>query len=352
MSTRVRLASNAAQLASASAENEESERENEATEDESTVTTQGWSLAGKSRKSRYVCKGGQKVCGMKITGKEDSIMCDACKDWFHPKCQGLSVDAFRALTKYDFIWLCVVCKPKFMAILEIGKTLETRIEKAENKILESLWETKTTDQFHVQLKDKIQQMEQSVSEIKEQQRKIETSMKEQKEAVQAVPRCTEELKNSAHEIKRYVESQDKDDRDSNIILHNIPESTAQDPTVRKQHDTEIFQSVVAALLGHETKVETTHIFRMGKKQITQGQDPAPTTSQKPRLMMIKLKDRDYVNKLMKRRTHLKEAGYPNVYITKDMSPEERAIQRQLREELRNKGKETHRIFRGKVVPRN
>ena len=97
MSTRARLASNTAQLASASAENEESERENDTTEDESTVTTQGWSPAGKSRKSRYVCKGGQKVCGMKITGKEDSIMCDACKDWFHPKCQGLSVDAFRDL---------------------------------------------------------------------------------------------------------------------------------------------------------------------------------------------------------------------------------------------------------------
>ena len=68
--------------------------------------------------------------------------------------------------------------------------------------------------------------------------------------------------------------------------------------------------------------------------------------------MIKLKDTDYVNKLIKRRTHLKEAGYLNVYITKDMSPEERAIQRQLREELRHKGKEMHRFFRGKVVPRS
>lgn len=204
----------------------------------------------------------------------------------------------------------------------------------------------------MQLTDKIQQMEKSVSEIKEQQRKIEVSMKEQKEAVQAVPRCTEELKNSAHEIKRYVESQDKEDRDSNIILHNIPESTAEDPAVRKQHDSEIFQGVVTALLGGETKVETTNVFRMGKKQVSQGQGPAPVTAQKPRLMMVKLKDRDDVNKLIKRRTHLKEAGYPNVYITKDMPPEERAIQRKLREELRHKGKETHRIFRGKVVPRN
>ena len=90
-------------------------------------------------------------------------------------------------------------------------------------------------------------------------------MKEQKEIVRKVSKCTEELKNRAHEIKRYLESRDKDDRDSNIILDKIPESTAQDPTVRKQHDAELFLCVVAALLGHETKVETNHIFRTDKK---------------------------------------------------------------------------------------
>ena len=58
-------------------------------------------------------------------------------------------------------------------------------------------------------------------------------MREQKEDVQAVPRCVEELK-SVHEIKRFVVSQDKEDREWNIIFHNIPESTSQDPSVRKK----------------------------------------------------------------------------------------------------------------------
>ena len=156
-------------------------------------------------------------------------MCDGCKSWFHPKCQGLTLEAFRALSKYDFLLLCISCKPKFMAILEVGMSLEMCIKKAEKRILESLSESWVSNQFHTQMKDKIQQMEKSVSQIKEQQTKMESVMKEQKEAVQAVLRCTKELRNSAHEIKRFVVSQDKEDRKCNIILHNIPESTSQDP---------------------------------------------------------------------------------------------------------------------------
>ena len=90
------------------------------------------------------------------------------------------------------------------------------------------------------------------------------------------------------------------------------------------------------------------MFRLGKKQVAEG---ASAANPKPRLMMIKLKDRDLVNQLIKRRTQLKEVGYPNVYLTKDLSPEERAAQKKLREELLQKGKETHTIFQGKVVPK-
>ena len=74
-----------------------------------------------------------------------------------------------------------------MAIPDVGVNLESCIEKAEKRILESLSETEATNQFHTQLKDKILKMENSVNQIKEQQTKMEKSMKEQKEAVQAVP---------------------------------------------------------------------------------------------------------------------------------------------------------------------
>ena len=349
MSTRARLLSNVAHVAIVSSENQESECEEENHEEDSDdgSSVRGWSPAKKSRKSRYVCRGGQKVCGLSISSKDDSIMCDSCKNWFHPKCQGLTVDAFKALSKYDFLWLCIHCKPKFMALLEIGKGIEARIETAEKKIIESFKEAKGKD-HQKQLEEKIQQMEKSVSQIKEQQTKLGSSMNEQSKAVQAVPKYTEELKNSAQEIRKFVESQDREGRENNIIVHNIPESSSADPSARRQHDTEMFQGLVKALLGSE-KVDTTQVYRLGKRHVSQEQ-AAPSVG-KPRLLMIKLKEKEHVSQLIRRRTQLKEVGYPNIYLTKDLSPDERAAQKRLRDELQQKGKETHKIFRGRVVPR-
>ena len=203
-----------------------------------------------------------------------------------------------------------------------GENLEIRIAEAEKKILDTL-KDKTRDASQAPLTEKIGLLEKAVERLCEQQAKTEVVMKEQKDAVQIVPQYTEELKHSAAEIKKIVEAQNKDERGSNIILHNIPESMSPDPDVRKQHDANSFKGVTTSLLG-DVKVEIVQVFRLGKKQVAEGALPA---NQKPRLMMIKLKDRDLVNQLIKRRTQLKEVGYPNVYLTKDLSPEEREAQK-------------------------
>ena len=111
----------------------------------------------------------------------------------------------------------------------------------------------------------------------------------------------------------------------------------------------MFQNVVTSLVGNQEKVEVVQIFRLGKKQEEEGATARP--SPRPRLMLIKVKDKQHVNMLMKRRTQLKDVGFPDVYLTKDLTPEEREVQRKLRQEWEAKGKQTHKIFRGKVVPR-
>ena len=69
-------------------------------------------------------------------------------------------------------------------------------------------------------------------------------------------------------------------------------------------------------------------------------------------MMVELKRKDIVDQLIKRRTGLREMGFPNIYLTRNMSPDEREKEKALREELKTKGKESYCIFRGKVVHRN
>ena len=124
------LASNLVQDAGASVG---SDSENDYKQDaEDCGNVWGWSPAkGGSRKSRFICRGGQKACGVSFSSKDDNIMCDSCKELFCPKCQGFSVNAFWALSKYDFLWLCMHCKSKLVALLEVVKGLELCIEKAE-----------------------------------------------------------------------------------------------------------------------------------------------------------------------------------------------------------------------------
>ena len=312
----------------------------------------GWSPAkGKSRKSKFICKGGLKVCGLSISSNEDSVSCDACGDWYHPKCQGLTAEAFKALTKFesDFLWLCTDCKPQFRATLEVSKSLVGRIEQAEKRIIDSFKEAQSKELIGEQLQDKICRLEKTVKDMKDQQASIERVVAEQKEAVKDVPKYTEQLKNSTREMKKIVDSHGKEGREYNIILHNIPESDSEDAENRKQHDLKMFNNVVSALLGTEMKVETNQVYRLGKRQA--GTTERADNVKKSRLLLLKLKEKEHVNELMKRRTKLREVGFSNVYLTKNLSPEEREEERALREELEKKGKATHVIFRGKVVPR-
>ena len=334
---------------------EDQDEENQDEACGSDVKVSGWSPSGKNKKSRYTCKGGFKQCGLKISPKEDSIMCDGCNAWFHPKCQALSNEKFKALSKFDFLWLCMDCKPKLMLMVNFKKDIEACIENTGKTILQALTDVKPKKDLEKEIEKKIVNMElKVVNQIKEQQVQVETSLQEQTKAVQAtvqtLPKYTAELKSSAQDLKRMVENKAETEfREKNVLLHNIAESSSDNSEERKEHDLNIFQRVVTSLVGNQENMEVEKIFRLGKKPEQPGNQNAPAP--KPRLMLIKLKNKEHVNMLMKRRTQLKDVGFPNVYLTKDLSPEEREAQKKLRQELEEKGKETHKIFRGKVLPR-
>ena len=95
--------------------------------------------------------------------------------------------------------------------------------------------------------------------------------------------------------------------------------------------------------------EVSQTYRLGPKKEEQTLGSKDTG--RGRLMLIKLNNKDCIQELMRRRTRLREAGFQNIYITRDLSPEERKKERELRAELERRGKDTHVIFRGEVVPR-
>ena len=345
-STRTRFGSTAPQL------NPDEDRgkrgSEEESEDKGVPETQ--EKKGKKVKPKYICKGGDKVCGLTIADEDDSVGCDLCDDWFHLECQGITVEAFNILSEFDFIWLCPRCKPNFMNMLKLGTKLESKMEAVEQKILGALKPTEPTQDMSKELEKKLVAMEEVVTErLVEQQKEVEKSLKAQKEVVQSMPKIQSELQKSTQELKKMIEkNDDKEKREVNIIIHNIPESKSNDSASRRKYDENSFQNIVEALLGERHSVEMDKVYRLGrKKEVGEGEEGEP----KPRLMLVGLKKKEDVERLMKERWHLNKVGFSNIYITRDLSPDEREQQRKLREEWAKKGKDTHRIFQGRVVPR-
>ena len=96
---------------------------------EKTVSEESNPERGKAKSKRYWCSGGTKACGVEILDREESVWCGICQKWFHPKCQGLTNDAFRALTKFKkvFLWVCMTCEPNLMSVARMGMVIENAL---------------------------------------------------------------------------------------------------------------------------------------------------------------------------------------------------------------------------------
>ena len=212
-----------------------------------------------------------------------------------------------------------------METLDIGKRVEMRVAEAEKKIIEKVVETR----------------KQAAADI---DCKLEAGIKNMETKV------AKQMSETSDSLKDAMKSQqvDKVNRSCNIILHNIEESVSDEPGVRKEHDVSKIKEIAQALGIDRNQCNIQNAFRLGKKAVSEDH----VVTNKPRLLLVKLETKDQLETPMKERFTLKERGYPNIYVTKDLPLEERERQRKLRAELQEKGKDTHKIVRGRIVPKN
>ena len=122
-----------------------------------------------------------------------------------------------------------------------------------------------------------------------------------------------------------------------MIIHNIPESDSDDPKARVEHDLKELSRITHALCGEAVSIKSARAFRLNRQQRTDQNE----INRRPRLLLIKLEREEDAEALLNKRFGLREAGFPNVYITKDLSRQEREKQWKLREEWKKKGKDSH-----------
>jgi len=139
------------------------------------------------------------------------------------------------------------------------------------------------------------------------------------------------------------EEKEKSKRKLNTILHNIPESDADTPEVRKEHDTDTVKAIINQHLSIPTSVS--NVTWLGKK------------SDKSCLLRITVateQDKAIILRNCVKVRSIKEHTYlGKVFITPDLTMKEREENKTLRNRLSEMNKESNKyqIKNGRIVPR-
>jgi len=111
------------------------------------------------------------------------------------------------------------------------------------------------------------------------------------------------------------------------MIHNVPESSAEDGLTRKNHDVDFVTQMCQTQFN--TKVMINKAFHLGKK------------GAKPRLLKIGLSSDAEKSAILKNSTKLRNPNVSPVYksITPDLTPKEQDLNKKLRSELKERNKE-------------
>lgn len=306
-----------------------------------------------------ICKGGpcgkkgvDKECGLKVCDNDKGVECDGCKFWYHSSCQKVLPETYVALNQAKgLFWICHECRKNLPELakrdqeqgeskgnLSMSKKFEEKLDSIANTVAEQASAMKL-------MEESLKSMEELKQEKKDKkdEEKLDSIVNTVAEQARAMKLMEESLK-SMEELKlkdrlaNWELKVDREDRATNLLIHNVPESKSEENEKRKEEDLKQFEEIAEALGG--TDIEIHKLVRLRRKN-----------EGKPRIILVRLGTRQQADLLYNRRFNLKSRGFENTYITRDLPPKEREEQRKLREEWKEKGRESHVIYRGKVVER-
>ena len=316
-----------------------------------------------SENDKLVCRGGpgNRNCGARV-GKE-GVECDKCMHWFHCKCQAIPKAALTAMGKWHgtLLWLCDSCSAslkqpascKCSEVMETVSKLEAVARHNASKIEASISNQEKMFAGQCKLLDKVTALtdltgKKSYAEaLKEAGREVvdqvgKEVMEQVAKKMEKIPAVNIPVQRSHEEVAGILdEIQDKEKRKLNVVVHNLKESDGDTHTDRTKSDETKFVEMVKD--GMKLIVKPARSFRVGKKSDT-----------KPRLMIVTLLNNADKVELLRSAASLRDSPkWSRVYITPDLTWQEREKGRQLRDELarrKESGEQHIWIRRGRIVP--
>ena len=70
-------------------------------------------------------------CGRAVSNKQAAVSCDACDQWFHIKCQGMSQQTYNDSIGVDFSWTCSACTLSNIQVTMLNDTTSPTSTKSD-----------------------------------------------------------------------------------------------------------------------------------------------------------------------------------------------------------------------------
>lgn len=164
-------------------------------------------------------------------------------------------------------------------------------------------------------------------------------------AIETIPTNVPDLANTIVNVTSTLatEQRERERRQLNVILHNVPESKSSDPNIRKKEDIDFVKSTFSDVLGVPAVI--TNAVRLGKKE------------SRDRLLKIAVESLDQKKAILRNKLKLRGEESPahthKLFITPDLTPTEQKENKDLRLKLAqmNKNGKKYKIKNGQIVQR-
>jgi len=291
-------------------------------------------------------------CGKVVSNNEMGIQCEICDVWFHPKCQDINEDCYKAIMNLQSVhWYCKSCDSKvgklLVAVLKLqnrvdlmGETMSKMREELSSyrdQVNEQAVELETMKKCMIDLNEEIKNKPDQVTMAQDSYAKIAEKVFDDKIGLNDVQ--LQEMQRKVSETKDlYKEEQDKEARRNNIIIYKVSESEGTNFEERKVDDKRFALQLFSKMQAGVDEDDVKGVVRLGKWAVSGNARPADA---EPRPLLIQLSSRTAKSLIMENLYKLKhlEAKFKNVIISHDMTRKEREECKELVEEAKRKSEQ-------------
>lgn len=188
-------------------------------------------------------------------------------------------------------------------------------------------------------------------------KKIPTDLRETKEQVdKLILTNTQRLDTAIAEVRTSVTNLGSGDGSINLSAPQIRQVTSEVKEIESRKLNVIISGLPEGTNDREDLIHYCNVYHKQTNAIvSQDLDTVERVGRKstaPRLIRVKLQSQDARRNLLTMHNRkLKDQQVPNVYVRPDLTHSQQELDKQLRDELKARGKERYKIYRGCIVLR-